>query len=88
MRYANDSGGVARTLSIAVNGTAAGKVTLVPTTNWDTWDTATVQVPVTAGSDTVALSCAADDTCMVNVDYLGLSASGAPAHLSGHRSHR
>lgn len=89
VRYANSDGGggvQTRTLSVAVNGTAAGKVTLAPTANWDTWSTATLQVPVTAGTDMLALSCAADDTCMVNVDYVALSSAGAPAPSPGNGS--
>ncbi|WP_165400192.1 carbohydrate-binding protein [Motilibacter rhizosphaerae] len=82
VRYANNDGGAGvrtRSLSVAVNGTRTGAVDLPPTDSWDSWATATVQVPVTKGTDAVALSCEAGDGCMVNVDYVALTAGGSPA---------
>ncbi|MFF2814456.1 carbohydrate-binding protein [Kitasatospora cineracea] len=69
IRYANGTGS-AKTLTLLVNGAAAGQVTLPATANWDTW--ATVRQPVTyaAGSNTLALAFTAADSGNVNLDSL------------------
>ncbi|MFY0573237.1 carbohydrate-binding protein [Cystobacter fuscus] len=86
VRYANSDGGDGvrtRSLSVWVGGTKQGTVALPPTDGWDSWSTATVQVPLSAGTDTVALSCEAGDGCMVNVDSLALTTGGTPAPAPG-----
>ncbi|MGW4803265.1 carbohydrate-binding protein [Kitasatospora sp. NPDC004272] len=69
IRYANGTGS-ARTLTLLVNGAAAGQVTLPATANWDSW--ATVQQPVTfaAGANTLALKFTTADSGNVNLDSL------------------
>ena len=59
VRYANSTGGdgqsVARTLTVTVDGVAAGTLTLPPTANWDTWALATVPLNLTAGRHEISL---------------------------------
>jgi exo-1,4-beta-D-glucosaminidase len=55
VRYSNGTT-AARPMSVAVNGTAAGSLPFPVTANWDTWTTATIRVPLTAGSNTVRLA--------------------------------
>jgi len=52
-RFANGTG-VDRPMSITVNGTVVTpSVSFPPTANWDTWQTVTVRVPLTAGPNTL-----------------------------------
>ncbi|WP_183061605.1 carbohydrate-binding protein [Motilibacter peucedani] len=86
VRYANNDGGAGvttRSVSVAVNGTAAGTVSLPPTPSWDSWASASVRVPLTAGTDEVAISCGAGDGCMSNIDWVALTDDGAPAPAPG-----
>jgi exo-1,4-beta-D-glucosaminidase len=55
VRYSNGTT-AARPMSVAVNGTAAGSLPFPVTANWDTWTTATIRVPLTAGTNTVRLT--------------------------------
>lgn len=81
VRYANAAGSdgqtTNRTLTATVNGAAAGTFTLLPTGGWDTWKTATLAVPLTAGSDTVQIGRAATDNGRVNIDSFALLNPGA-----------
>lgn len=81
VRYANSTGGdgqnVARTLSVIVDGTAAGTLTLPPTGSWDTWGLASVPLTLSAGRHEVSLVRTAADSGNVNVDGLALVAPGA-----------
>ncbi|MBD0737956.1 discoidin domain-containing protein [Streptomyces sp. CBMA29] len=79
VRYSAGSN-TAQTLSAQVDGVGPVRVTLPGTSSWDTWATATLDVPVTAGVNTAAVTCAAGDSCLANVDEISLSAPGtAPA---------
>jgi hypothetical protein len=81
VRYANSVGGdgqsVARTVTVTVDGVAAGTLTLPPTANWDTWALASVPVNLTAGRHEVSLVRTASDSGNVNVDSLAVLAPGA-----------
>ncbi|MET0426437.1 MAG: TIM-barrel domain-containing protein [Actinoplanes sp.] len=81
VRYANSTGGdgqnVARTLTVTVDGAAAGTLTLPPTANWDTWAVASVPLTLTAGRHEISLVRTATDTGNVNVDSLAVLAPGA-----------
>lgn len=79
VRYAAASGGT-QTLSAGTNGSAPVRIQLPATSTWDTWATATVDVPVTAGVNTATVTCAQGDSCLANVDAISLSSAGtAPA---------
>ena len=75
VRYANGSG-TAQTVHLGVNGTLQ-QLTLAPTAGWDSWAVAQVPVTLTAGTDTLAVTVAQDDTARVNVDYLAPYPAGA-----------
>jgi alpha-glucosidase (family GH31 glycosyl hydrolase) len=80
IRYSNNvgllGGPAPRTMSLVVNGTST-QVTLPPTASWDDWATVTEPVSLRAGTNTVAVTCAAGDSCNVNVDDIGVAAPGA-----------
>ncbi|WP_239144056.1 TIM-barrel domain-containing protein [Actinoplanes philippinensis] len=81
VRYANSTGGdgqnVARTLTVTVDGVAAGTVSLPPTGSWDTWATASAPLQLSAGRHTITLVRTAGDTGNVNVDSLAVLDPGA-----------
>ncbi|MBP0460549.1 discoidin domain-containing protein [Streptomyces montanisoli] len=77
VRYAA-GGTTAQTLSAQVNGAAPVRLQLPVTSSWDAWGTATLDVPVTAGTNTVAVTCAQGDSCLANVDAISLSAVDTP----------
>ncbi|MFC7531750.1 TIM-barrel domain-containing protein [Actinoplanes sp. GCM10030250] len=81
VRYANSTGGdgqnVARTLTVTVDGVAAGTLTLPPTANWDTWGLASVPLNLTAGRHEISLVRTATDSGNANVDSLAVLAPGA-----------
>ncbi len=81
VRYANDRGSdgqvTTRTLSVRVNGSVAGRFTLPPTGSWDTWATATVNVSLAAGANTVSIVRASGDSGLVNVDNFAVTPAGA-----------
>ncbi|GAA2563985.1 glycoside hydrolase family 31 protein [Winogradskya consettensis] len=81
VRYANSTGGdgqnVARTLTVTVDGTAAGTLTLPPTGSWDTWALASAPLTLTAGRHQISLVRTASDSGSVNIDSLAVLAPGA-----------
>ena len=90
VRYAN--GGAASPTLTADDGTDdAGTVALPPTSGWDYWNTVSVPVHLTAGSNDVQLGCpSTDGNCNVNIDTIAAvdadSAVLAPhAALGGYR---
>jgi hypothetical protein len=94
VRYANDRASdgqiTTRTLSVRVNGSIAGRFTLPPTGSWDTWATATLSVPLAAGTNSVSILRANGDSGLVNVDNFAVTPTGAgyppatgPAALGG-----
>jgi hypothetical protein len=54
-RYA-DGTTVARPATISVNGTSRGTLNFPITANWDTWSTASISVPLTAGANTIRVT--------------------------------
>lgn len=80
VRYANSTGGdgqnVARTLTVTVDGVAAGTLSLPPTGSWDTWALASVPLTLTAGRHEVALVRTATDSGNINVDSLAVLTPG------------
>jgi hypothetical protein len=85
VRYANDRGSdgqvTTRTLSVLVNGSVAGRFTLPPTGSWDTWATATTNIPLAAGTNSVSIVRASGDSGLVNVDNFAVTSpeAGYPA---------
>jgi hypothetical protein len=79
IRYSNYIGSIGgpapRTLSLVIGG-ASTQVTLPATASWDDWSTVTVPATLTAGTDSVALTCATGDDCNVNVDDIAVTATG------------
>jgi hypothetical protein len=54
-RY-SDGTTAARPATISVNGTSRGTLNFPITTNWDTWATASMSVPLTAGNNTIRVT--------------------------------
>ena len=81
LRYANDLGGdgqrTTRTMSVAVDGQAAGKLTLPVTGSWDTWALTSIPLQLAAGSHDVSVTFGPDDTGNINFDSLAVTPSGA-----------
>ncbi|MFC8732502.1 fibronectin type III domain-containing protein [Luteimicrobium sp. NPDC057192] len=74
VRYAAATNSSSQTLTASVDGGAGTSFTMPATASWDTWGTVTVPVSLTAGDHAVTISCGTADTCLVNVDAVGLSA--------------
>jgi len=68
-RYSNGSG-TSATRTVLVDGVSAGTLILPPTTNWDTWGTATLSTSLTAGKRAVKLSYASGNATGINYDNL------------------
>ncbi|GLY02159.1 TIM-barrel domain-containing protein [Actinoplanes sp. NBRC 101535] len=81
VRYANSTGGdgqnTTRSLTVTVDGVAAGTLSLPPTGNWDTWALASVPVELGPGRHEIRLVRGAADSGNVNVDSLAVLAPGA-----------
>ncbi|MFB6553752.1 carbohydrate-binding protein [Streptomyces sp. NPDC056405] len=69
IRYANGTGS-AKTLSLFVNGTASGQVSLPATDNWDSWSTVEAPVTFARGANALALTFTSSDSGNVNLDSL------------------
>jgi hypothetical protein len=54
-RY-SDGTTAARPATISVNGTSRGTLNFPITANWDTWATASISVPLTAGTNTIRVT--------------------------------
>jgi len=54
-RY-SDGTSAARPATISVNGTARGTLNFPVTADWDTWSTASISVPLTAGANTIRVT--------------------------------
>jgi len=54
-RY-SDGTTAARPATISVNGTARGTLNFPVTANWDTWSSAAISVPLTAGANTIRVT--------------------------------
>ncbi|HEV3355945.1 MAG TPA: TIM-barrel domain-containing protein [Pseudonocardiaceae bacterium] len=76
VRYAN-GGTVSRTFTVRANNTTIGQITLPPTASWDTWGTAAIDIPLNAGTDSVALTCASGDGCNSNLDSVAVTTPNA-----------
>ena len=74
IRYS--AGTEAATRSVYVNDSRVAKVSLPKTTNWDTWSTATTNVTLTAGKNTIIISYDTDDSAGINLDNISLHKSG------------
>jgi hypothetical protein len=59
-------------MDVSVNGTSVGTVNFGGTGAWTTWQTASVQVPLTAGANTVRLT-ATTAGGGPNVDYVDVA---------------
>lgn len=81
LRYANGTG-TDQTLSILVNGKRVKQTTLPTMANWDTWDTVTETLPLTAGRNVITYKYDADvgDTGNVNLDRINVPFAPAQTH--------
>lgn len=81
VRYANSQGSdgqtTTRTLSTSVNGAAGPALSFAPTSDWNTWSTVSVEVPLKQGTNTVQIDEAAADSGKVNIDSFALTAPAA-----------
>ncbi|MEV7040439.1 TIM-barrel domain-containing protein [Amycolatopsis sp. NPDC051061] len=80
VRYANAQGGdgqnTTRTLSTVVNGVPGPRLTLPVTSSWDTWATASVSIPLNAGTNKVSVVQGTGDSGNVNLDSLAVTSPG------------
>ncbi|WP_299952210.1 TIM-barrel domain-containing protein [uncultured Modestobacter sp.] len=76
LRYANGLG-EPRTLTLTVDGEGARQISLPPTGNWDTWSVLPVDLDLSAGRHTVALTHRPTDTGQLNIDSLAVLTPGA-----------
>lgn len=93
VRYANfqgsDSQITTRTLDLSLNGGAATSLSFTPTMSWDSWQTITRSVNLNAGTNTIALTCDAGNSCKINLDSIAITSPAAalplmtPANLGG-----
>jgi hypothetical protein len=93
VRYANavgsDGQSPTRTLTAHVNGATGPRFSLPATGSWDTWSTASVNVGLRAGVNTIAVAQDAGDSGRVNLDSLAVtptSATGYPAPVTDLRT--
>jgi trehalose/maltose hydrolase-like predicted phosphorylase len=84
-RYANYPAGsgnpttcLPRTLSAYVNGQDVATAAAADTGSWDNWAIWQTGLTLKAGTSTIALTQDADDCGNINIDYLTVSAPGAP----------
>ncbi|WP_224372563.1 CBM35 domain-containing protein [Hyalangium versicolor] len=77
LRYANGTGS-AQTLSLYVDGTKVGQISLAATTNWDSWATRTDTRSLTAGTHTLRYKFDTTDSGNVNLDNISVSAQTTP----------
>jgi len=77
VRSANGAGPqTGRTLSLYLDGTKTGQVTLPRTGTWSDWGTVQQTVDVPAGTETVSLACDPGDNCGTNLDNIALTLPG------------
>ena len=69
LRYANGTTAT-MTLSIYVNGTKQAQLSLPATADWNTWTTQTQNVPLNAGSNTIAYKFDSTDSGNINLDNI------------------
>ena len=81
VRYANSTGGdglnETRTLSTSVDGSTGPTLSLPITGSWDTWSTASVTIPLSAGTHTIGITQTAGTSGNVNLDSLAVTPIGA-----------
>src|SRR6185437_11570025 len=84
VRYANavgsDGQSTTRTLSTRINGAAGPQLSLPPTASWDTWSTASVQVSLAAGTNTIAIAQNAGDSGRVNLDSFAVTPTSSTGY--------
>ncbi|HEV3357228.1 MAG TPA: CBM35 domain-containing protein [Pseudonocardiaceae bacterium] len=77
LRYANGTTAT-MTLSIYVNGAKLSQISLSATTDWNTWATETQNVPLNAGSNTIAYKFDSTDSGNVNLDNITVGTPAPP----------
>jgi len=70
-RY-SDGTAAARPATISVNGTSRGTLNFPITANWDTWSSASISVPLTAGANTIRVTGTTADGA-ANIDSVTIS---------------
>lgn len=71
VRYANAAGSPA-TRTVYVDGEAVGTLALPSQSSWDTWSTAQISAPLTAGKHTLSIRYDPSDTNGINLDNLAV----------------
>ncbi|MEV6308217.1 TIM-barrel domain-containing protein [Streptomyces sp. NPDC051840] len=83
LRYANGAGGDGghrdREITVGTGDGPDTPLSLPATDDWNTWASASVDVRLKAGTDTVSLKCPDTGSCHVNLDSLSLSTRTAKA---------
>ncbi|MEG3768500.1 CBM35 domain-containing protein [Alteromonas sp. 14N.309.X.WAT.G.H12] len=69
----SDAPDLDHSLSIYVNEEYSAKTTFIPTSAWDSWSVQTDPITLAAGNNTIAYQLDADDTGLVNLDYMLLN---------------
>ena len=70
VRYSSGAGNGSR--AIYVNNTKVTDLALPQTTNWDTWGTATVNISLSAGLNTVKVSYDGTSSLGINLDNIAV----------------
>jgi uncharacterized protein YjdB len=81
-RYSNGQG-VARTMSLYVNGIKVKQVSFAATANWDTWTDQIDNVTLNAGVNTIKYQWDSGDNAGFNIDYISLSMPNNPILVTG-----
>jgi fibronectin type 3 domain-containing protein len=69
VRYSQSTGST-KTYSLYVNGVKQGQLSFPSTSSWSTWSTATMSVPLNAGTNTIAIKWDAGDNGATNIDRI------------------
>ncbi|MEY9872110.1 hypothetical protein ABH931_001584 [Streptacidiphilus sp. MAP12-33] len=77
LRYSNGTGST-MTLSVYLDGTKTGQISLPATADWNTWGTVSTTLNLTAGSDTIGYRFDSTDSGNVNLDNISLAAVPPP----------
>jgi len=70
LRYSSGGGNASR--AVYVNGVKAADVSLPATANWDTWNTASLNVALAAGHNAIKVQYDSGNTHGINLDHIGV----------------
>jgi hypothetical protein len=84
VRYANSTGGdgqtTTRTLSTTVNGAAGPTVSFPTTASWNAWSTASVNVSLRAGVNTIGIARGSSNSGNVNLDSIAVTPTSSTTY--------